>query len=328
MAIGQSTMENMVKEHADKTGLITGAAGFIGSHLCGALIAKNWRVTALDFPSTNWWRHKALAINPQRIEINIADPESLANTFNTTFFDCVFHLAALTDVTRDISLMDSVISGNITASNNLLRHFRTRANRIIIAGTCEEYGNGPVPFTEKQREIAVSPYSWSKICVTHLAELYRHVFDVSVMVARPFLTYGPLQTNSMLIPSAIRSALQDEELVMTKGEQTRDFIFVSDIVDGLVLMAETNNWSEHIINLGSGVEVKISEVVQLIYKLCESLSHPHIGELPYRPGETMHFFSDNNRAKKILRWTPRVSLKEGLIQTIKWYRQYLKEGNI
>lgn len=315
-------MENLVKK-SEHTALVTGAAGFIGSHLCAALIARDWHVTALDVPSADWWRHKALAINPPRIEINIVDSAALEDANHNNSFKYVFHLAALTDVTRNVKLLDNIISENIIATNNLLRIFRMGTNRIIIIGTCEEYGNGPAPFVESQREIAVSPYSWSKICTTHLAELYASIFDTPVMVARPFLTYGPLQINTMLIPAAIRAALRGEALPMTKGDQTRDFNFVSDIVDGLVLMAETNNCNEHIINLGSGVEIKTSEIVQLIYELCNAPIQPRIGALPYRAGETMHFFGNNQRATRLLGWIPHVSLREGLIRTIAWYRQHL-----
>jgi nucleoside-diphosphate-sugar epimerase len=327
MAIGQGSMENLVKK-TEHTALITGAGGFIGSHLCAALIAKNWHVTALDLPSADWWRHNALAIRPPRIEINMADSEALKNASHNNSFECVFHLAAMTDVTRDATLLDTLINENIITTNNLLRIFRTRASRIVIAGTCEEYGNGPVPFSETQREIAVSPYSWSKICTTHLAELYARIFDTPVMVVRPFLTYGPLQTSTMLIPAAIRAALRGEALAMTKGEQTRDFNFVSDIVDGLVRMAEVSHCDEQMLNLGSGVETTISFVVQLIYELCDARIQPRIGALPYRPGENMRFFSDNQRAKRILGWTSRVSLREGLIRTIAWYRQHLQQEKL
>lgn len=308
------------KEH---TALITGAAGFIGSHLCAALIAKKWQVTALDLPSADWWRHDALAISPPRIGILMTDAKMLEDACHNHFFDSVFHLAAMTDVTRDVSLLDTLINENITSTNNLLRIFRARAKRIIVAGTCEEYGNGPVPFNEAQREIAVSPYSWSKICNTHLAELYRRIFDVPVFIVRPFLTYGPLQTNDMLIPSAIRAALRGESLMMTKGEQTRDFNFVSDIVDGLIRVATVSRCDEYILNLGNGEERTISSVVELIYELCESSAHPNMGAIKYRQGETMHFFSDNGLAKKILGWMPQVSLREGLSCTIDWYRKYL-----
>jgi len=305
--------------------LVTGGAGFIGSHLCAELIARNWHVTALDLPSTNWWRHDELSIRAQRIEINMAGLAALENAFKNSFFDCVFHLAAMTDVTRDASLLNTLINENIVATNNLLSLFQARANRIIVIGTCEEYGNGPEPFIETQREVAVSPYSWSKICTTHLAELYRRIFDVPVFVVRPFLTYGPLQTNNMFIPSAIRAALCGEALIMTKGEQTRDFNFVSDIVEGMICLATVSHCDEYILNLGSGEETTISSVVKLIYELCESSAQPNMGAIPYRHGETMHFFCDNNRVKELLGWLPRVTLREGLIRTIDWYRYHLEQ---
>jgi len=317
----------MVSKNKRKA-LISGAAGFIGSHLCTSLEKNGWHVTALDLPQANWWRHAELTINPIRIEINLADSLSLKHICKNNYFDCVFHLSAMTDVSRDVKLLDVLIQENIITTNNLLSLLKDHAGRIIIVGTCEEYGNGAVPFLEEQREIAVSPYSWSKICATHLAELYRRIFEAPVMVVRPFLTYGPLQTNNMFVPATIRAALQGESLMMTKGEQTRDFNFVSDIVDGLVRMAEVINCEEYILNLGSGIETTIASVAQLIYQLCGSKNQPCLGSIPYRPGETMHFYCDNQRAQKILNWRPRVTLREGLMRTIEWYRNYLQQGRL
>lgn len=316
-------MENLVSKHTRKA-LITGAAGFIGSHLCALLEERDWHVTALDLPQANWWRHTELSINPIRVEINLADSFSLEQLCKNNYYDCVFHLSAMTDVSRDVMLLDVLIKENIIATNNLLGILKDHARRIIITGTCEEYGNGNVPFSEKQREIAVSPYSWSKICVTHLSELYMRIFNAPVMVVRPFLTYGPLQTNEMLIPAVIRAALKNESVPMTKGEQTRDFNYVTDIVEGMMLMADVPNFKDPIMNLGSGVETSILHVVELIYQLCESSSQPEIGVLPYRAGETMNFYCDNQQARINLGWTPKISLNEGLLLTIDWYRDYLR----
>ena len=119
-----------------------------------------------------------------------------------------------------------------------------------------------------------------------------------------------------------------EAMVMTKGEQTRDFNFVSDIVDGLVRMATVPLCNEYVLNLASGIETSISSVVQLIYELCDARTQPLIGALPYRQGETMHFFGDNQNATRKLGWVPRVSLREGLFHTIDWYRQYLQKEKL
>jgi len=314
-------MENLNKKNA----LVTGAAGFIGSHLCQKLTSNGYHVIALDLPDTDWWRHDLLNLNCDIIEVSLANADKLNDILNNKHFNCVFHLASYVNVERKIENIDSVIKNNIIASQNLLSLCKNITDRIVIAGTCEEYGNGVTPFEESQREIAVSPYSWSKICVTHLGELYARIFDLPVVLIRPFLTYGPLQINNMLMPDAIRTALNNKNFSMTKGEQTRDFNFVSDIVDGIIQAGFVKGIEGEIFNLGCGNEITIAEIVTKIYELCDSAGKPMIGDVPYRGGETMHFFCDNSKTRKILNWKPKVSLDEGLKQTIDWYKKYLTD---
>ncbi|MCX7846589.1 MAG: GDP-mannose 4,6-dehydratase [bacterium] len=302
--------------------LVTGAAGFIGSHLCAALASRGIHILAADLPNASWWRHDELHLHIERIPSDLTQPGAADSLLTAGPFDCIFHLAALVDVERAPELVLTCVHANITSTAALLYAARGRARRVLIVGTCEEYGNGPVPFTESQREIAVSPYSWSKICTTHLAQLYAHIFDLPTVIARPFLTYGPLQINNMLIPAAIRAALRHEPLPITPGQQTRDLVYVTDVVEGIIAAATAPNLLGQIINLGSGVETSIAYLVTLIYELCQSRAKPAIGARPYRPGETMHFFCSPQRARQLLNWSPRVTLREGLQHTIDWFRAH------
>lgn len=302
--------------------LVTGAAGFIASHLCAALAARGARVVAVDLPGASWWRHDELRINTERRVCDLSQPGAASALLADADFDCIFHLAALVDVERASDLVSACLHANIAATAALLHAARGRARRVIVTGTCEEYGNGPVPFDESQREVAVSPYSWSKICTTHLAQLYNHIFELPTVVVRPFLTYGPLQINNMLIPAAIRSALRNQPLETTPGAQTRDLIYVTDVAEGLLAAATAPHAAGNIFNLGSGIETPIADLVRLIYQLCESRVAPRIGARPYRPGETMHFFCSPARAQRLLHWQPTVSLPDGLHRTIDWFRAH------
>lgn len=302
--------------------LVTGAAGFIGAHLCAALASRGVRVTAVDLPSASWWRHDHLELKVERLCCDLTHQDAVHNLLNNASFDCIFHLAAFVDVERSPDLVLTCLNANVASTAYLLHAARARTRRVILAGTCEEYGNGPVPFDEAQREIAVSPYSWSKICTTHLAQLYSGIFDLPTVIVRPFLTYGPLQVNDMLIPAAIRAALRDEALPTTPGQQTRDLVFVTDVVEGMIAAAIHPHLNGQIINLGSGVETTIAELVTLIYDLCASRARPAIGARAYRPGETMHFYASSQRARQLLNWSPRVSLRDGLQRTIDWFRAH------
>ena len=304
---------------------VTGAAGFIGSHLCSELVLRGYSVLGVDINNVDWWRHEELNISCERHEVDLCDRDNVAVIFFQQRFDFVFHLASYVDVRREEKLIDTMIANHIIATHNLLRSCHNSAQRIILIGTCEEYGNGPVPFQETQREIAVSPYSWSKICCTHLGELYANIFNYPVVIVRPFLTYGPLQASDLLIPSAIRAALSGKTLSMTKGKQTREFNYVSDIVNGLVLIAEKPGLEGKILNIASGNEMQIAAVVKMIYEIANAPMQPLIGNLPYRPGETMHFYGSRERTRQLLAWEPRVSLREGLANTVTWYKRFLEK---
>lgn len=304
---------------------VTGAAGFIGSHLCNELVSRGYTVLGVDVNNVDWWRHEELNISCKRLEVDLCDRDNVADIFYRQRFDILFHLASYVDARREEKLIDSMIANHIIATHNLIRSCRNRVRRIVLIGTCEEYGNGPVPFQETQREIAVSPYSWSKICCTHLGELYANIFNYPIVIVRPFLTYGPFQASDLLIPSAIRAALSGKPLSMTKGEQTREFIYVSDTVDGLVLIAEKPGLEGMILNIASGIEIQITTVVSMIYEITNAPVQPLIGDLPYRLGETMHFYGGCDKTYQLLGWKPCVTLREGLENTIAWYRSFLNK---
>ena len=310
----------MPKRRTGRKMLVTGAAGFVGSHLCRALSDAGHAVIAADLPRAGWWRHEELAIPATRVHCDLADVRAVAALARRGPFDTVFHLASTVDVRRDKALVGRMLETDLRATAHVLTTLAPKARRVVLAGTCEEYGDGPAPFRETQREVAVSPYAWSKISATHLGQLFAKAFDAPVVVVRPFLTYGPLQTSTMLVPAAIRAALAGARLKMTRGDQTREFNYVTDIVAGLIAVAGAPGVVGHVINLGSGRPTRVATLARLVYKLCNSAAAPKLGALPYRIGETMRFFSDTRRARKLVRWTPRTTLVDGLRLTIAWVR--------
>ena len=195
---------------------------------------------------------------------------------------------------------------------------------FINFGTCEEYGNGKAPFIENQRELPVSPYSSSKVATTHFCQMIHRITGFPVITIRPFLTYGPKQTSNMLIPSLIRHCLTGlREYKMTLGEQTREFNYITDVVEGVLETARRLDLFGEIINIGNGKEHKIVDVAQLIIKLTGSSIKLQSGALPYRPGEVFNFFSSTEKFIQSINPPKFTPLREGLEKTILWYNDFL-----
>jgi nucleoside-diphosphate-sugar epimerase len=156
--------------------------------------------------------------------------------------------------------------------------------------------------------------------------MFHKTLDLPIVTVRPFLTYGPYQDPKMLIPHTIISALKGKSFDMTGGEQTREFNFISDIVDGYIKSATSPEAIGQVVNIGNGTEYQIREVVEKILDIMDARIKPAIGALPYRAGETWHFYCSNEKAMDLMGWKPRVRLEEGLEKTISWYRESYESG--
>lgn len=281
--------------------LVTGGAGFIGSHLVEALSEKS-NVYIID-----------------KYNCDLTDFPKLQKAIREIKPEIIFHLAAFTSPERNVD-SEFIFRNNFYSTINLFKALKGDFSLFVNTGTCEEYGDGPTPFKESQTPIPVSPYSASKIASTYYCQMLHNVYDLPIITLRPFLTYGPRQRNTkMLIPSTILSILKNKELKMTKGEQTRDFVYVKDVVEAYIKAAQNKKAIGEIINIGSGKEYKIKDIVSKIIHITKSNLKPQ-KVLPYRKGETMHFYCSNLKAKKLLGWQPKTSFEQGLIKTIDWYK--------
>ncbi len=306
--------------------LISGADGFIGSHLTKELVSLGAKVNVFIEPDESAWRIKEFLPKIRVYRADITDFNSVNKAVKEARPLKIYHLAAKVDVDRSPELIDEMIETNLKGTLNILKALRNSQcdfDCFINTGTCEEYGNGEVPFQESQRENPISAYSSSKLAATNFCQMLYKTQKLPIVTLRPFLTYGPYQINDMLISSLVRKCLLNESFEMTKGEQSRDFNYVSDIVAGYLKASVTEAAIGEIINLGSGREYRITEVAHLIVKLTETKIRPTIGKLPYRSAETMHFYCSNEKARCLLNWQPKVSLEEGLKKTIHWYKDYL-----
>lgn len=309
-----------MKELKNKTVIVTGASGFIGSHLTDRLVSEGARVHALFYDERELWRLRDSHGKAILHKIDIMQFGKLNKLVAAIKPDKIFHLAAIVNVSRDKSALNELFLSNIKGTINMLRALRNiRYSCFINTGTCEEYGDNPVPFMENQIPNPVSPYSASKAANTLLCHMLYKTNKLPIVTLRPFLTYGPRQYPTMLIPDIICSALQGKKFKMTKGEQSREVNYIDDIVEGFILASVNEKALGEVINIGCGREMKIKDIVKYILELMGNPIKPGVGAIPYRAGEAMHFYCDNSKAKNILRWKPRISMEKGLKETIKWY---------
>lgn len=310
---------------SDARVLITGATGFIGRHLCKALVNAGAIVYALRRPdsfssSAEWATH----LNIEWLEADLCDSDRLKSVIKDAAASHIFHLAAVTTVDRGFETAQRMIANNLQGTINLLHALEATSYTCFIhTGSAEEYGMATAPFRETAFPQPVSAYSASKASAALFCDMYHRTLGCPIIILRPFLVYGPGQPANKLIPQAIQAALKDQPFPMTSGRQTREFTYIDDLIAGYLKAAVTPEAIGHTINLGTGKTYTILEVVEQIRHLTGSRMRLQVGALPDRAGEIMLYQCDNTKARHLLDWTPETSLIQGLQKTIDWYKTAL-----
>lgn len=314
-----------IKSLKNKVVLVTGAAGFIGSHLTRLLLEAGAKVHVLLKKDTNQFRIQDFIGNLTVWYADLRDYKSICSCIRNSRPQIVFHLAALKNVTRDAELIEPMIDINIKGTMNLLRGIieeKIALECFVNTGTSEEYGDGTAPFREDQREIPVSPYSASKVATTYFCQMLHKSMGLPIITLRPFLTYGPNQDTDMFIPSLIQHCLEGKDFPMTEGDQTRELNYIDDIVGAYILAARCQQAAGEVINIGNGIEYRIKDVAEKIVHMMGDPIQLLIGALPKRPGETKHFLCNNEKARELLGWSPKINIDAGLERTIDWYKAF------
>jgi dTDP-glucose 4,6-dehydratase len=313
-----------------KKAFLTGAGGFIASHLAEALMKRDWEVTALihynsrsDWGWLEQYHHKP----PSNLKVvlgDITDPfwvlEAVAGC------EIVFHLAALIAIPYSYHAPASYVQTNVAGTLNLAEAARRAGvGRFVHTSTSEVYGSARyTPLDEEHPLQGQSPYSASKIGADKVIESFVSSFGLPAVTVRPFNTYGPRQSARAVIPSIISQALHGNVVRLGSLDTIRDLTYVADTVEGFIRAAEVDEVVGQTINLGTGQAVSIRELTQAIFDLLAV--SPDIINDPQRvrpaASEVSHLVSNNHKAKKLLGWEPVVSLKEGLSQTIEWMRHH------
>ena len=313
--------------------LVTGADGFIGSHLVEGLLDRGYSVRALShYNSFGWfgWLEDIESKYIENLEIisgDIRDPFFV----NDLVQDCsaVLHLAALIAIPHSYKSVSAYLETNLMGTLNILNACKNKNSlRVICTSTSEIYGSAQyVPIDEEHPVNAQSPYAASKIAADQLAISFIHSFDLPISIARPFNTYGPRQSTRAVIPSIISQIVSgSKEIKLGDITPTRDFSHVNDIVRGFILMLETETPVPGIVNFGSGFEVSISEVVDLVSGITGNTVSVKVDRPRFRPknSEVTRLLADNSKAKTVLNWSPNYygesGLKKGLTETIEWFK--------
>ena len=306
--------------------LVTGAGGFIGSHLVEALVAQNTRVRAfVHYNSRN--DPGLLSLLSQEI---IEEVEIIFGDLRDTYavhqaikgVSMVFHLGAVISIPYSYIHPYEVAQTNLMGTLNVLQACREHGvERLIHTSSSEVYGTALRVLIDESHPLqGQSPYSASKIGADKLAESYYCSYDLPVVTLRPFNTYGPRQSTRAVIPTIISQALTNEKIHLGNLESRRDFTFVSDTVDGFIHVAQTSDVEGDTFNLGTGTEISIGDLAQLIIDLIGRQVEIIEDSERIRPGksEVQRLLSDSTLARERLGWEPMVSIEDGLYRTIAW----------
>jgi UDP-glucose 4-epimerase len=308
-----------------KKALVTGARGFIGSALCRSLIASGVEVHAVSrnppASAKNWWRavagdmsHAGQATAIQWWKADLVELQAARGLIRTIRPDTTFHLASLVTGSRGLEMVLPIFQNNfMTAFNLLMATAENSAGRIVLAGSFEE--------PDEVDSVPCSPYAAAKWSASGYAGMFRALYGIPVVNAKIFMVYGPGQSDhTKLIPYVTTSLLRGEALRLSSGVRLVDWIYVDDVVHGLIRCAQTPGIDGSTVELGSGKLLSIREVVQQLSDLLASTVDPQFGALPDRPLERVRK-ANIGESYELIGWQPSTSLRAGLARTVEWYKK-------
>jgi NAD dependent epimerase/dehydratase len=306
---------------------ITGAAGFVGSHLTEKLIKKKYKVVAFDRYNSNndfGWLNKIRSKNRKNFILgDIRDFDSVYNAMRGC--KVVFHLAALIGIPYSYISPVAYLKTNVEGTYNVLEAARRlKIKNVIITSTSEVYGSAKyLPINENHPINSQSPYAASKAAADQLAMSFYKSFNLPVKIIRPFNIYGPRQSQRAIIPTIISQTLNKSKIItLGNVKPTRDFNYVLDVVDAFIKIMNSKKAIGQVLNVGSNKKISISYLCNEILKITNIKKNIKISAERKRPklSEVENLQSDNKKIKKILSWSPKTNLKQGLKYTITWFK--------
>lgn len=309
--------------------LVTGADGFIGSHLVERLLDEACRIRAFIYYNAfnTWgWLDSLSKEQLEQIEVfpgDIRDPHGVRTAMHDR--ELVFHLAALIGIPFSYFSPDSYVDTNVKGTLNVLQAARELGvGRVLVTSTSEVYGTARyVPIDEKHPRQGQSPYSATKIGADFIAESFYRSFEVPVSIVRPFNTYGPRQSARAVIPTVITQLLSGkEEITLGALHPTRDLVYVKDTVEGFIAIAKSEKTVGEELNLATQHEISIGDLAQKLIGLInpEAKIVTDVKRLRPEKSEVERLCGSQKKIKKLTNWTPQYTLDEGLKETIAWFK--------
>jgi NAD dependent epimerase/dehydratase len=310
--------------------LVTGADGFIGSHLVESLVDKGHDVRAFVYYNSfnSWgWLDTFPKEKLSKIEIfagDVRDPNGVRTAMKD--IDIVFHLAALIAIPYSYHSPDNYVDTNIKGTLNILQAARDfKTERILVTSTSEVYGTALyVPIDEKHPKQGQSPYSATKIGADAISDSFYRSFNLPVTIVRPFNTYGPRQSARAVIPTIITQLLSGKtEIKLGAIHPTRDLLFVKDTARGFIEIAESEKLLGEEVNICTNSEITVGDLAQKLIDIINPAAKIITDDTRLRPekSEVERLFGDNKKILALTEWKQSVSLEEGLKQTIEWFKQ-------
>ncbi len=311
----------------NKNVLVTGGAGFIGSHLVDELLRLGSNITIIDnfdpyYSSEQKERNLASALEADRCRLikgSILDEEALESALTSTPSH-VFHLAAKAGVRASLKQPSDYFQTNVIGTIELLEKLKHYPEtQLIFTSSSSVYGQNPVPFKEDQRtNIQISPYASSKKAAELICQTYAKLYKIPTTILRLFTVYGPRGRPDMAPYKFINSALNNKPILKYgNGSSSRDYTYVDDIVSGLIAAA-IKKFKYEIINLGEGKSITLSKFIQLIER--KTKTKIEVLKKPQPPGDATHTLAEISKAKQLLDWEPETDLAQGIEATIDWFK--------
>ena len=299
--------------------LIVGGTGFIGESLLNIVRNLGWTCTVLSLRNP-----KKCDKNTEYLRVDLTNTLLTKNLLENRNFDYVVNLSGYIDHSSYFDKGQAVIDTHFNGLQNLVNSLdRSKLKCFVQIGSSDEYGNVSAPQSEHMRESPISPYSFSKVCATHLLQMLHKTENFPSVVLRLFLVYGEGQNDQRFLPQIISGCINDLNFPVSDGMQLRDFCHVEDVSHGIIAALTSSKGRGEVINLASGAPVTIREVITKVRSII-GLGNPIFGKIPYRTGENMSLYADVSKAYETLQWTRDIDLDNGLERTINYYKSISK----
>lgn len=303
----------------NKKVLITGANGFIGSHVVRKMVNELANVSIIVRDSSDLWRIEELKKDIDIHRIDLRDSVSVDNCVKQIKPDYIFHVGAYGVDARQKDYFTAA-NTNIIGTMNLLNPLKdVGCKKIINIGTCMEYGDKKEMIKENSHLEPDSIYGSTKASASIIAHQMAAENNIDIVTLRPFGVFGEKEGSHKFFPYIILSLLENKEVNLTPCEQYRDYCYIDNIVDGFVLAAQNETIKNEIFNIGSGSIYNLKYYVDMIYQGMSINKKPNFGALSYRKNEVWNQQPDTTKIKKLLKWEPKINLRDGIERTIDWY---------